>query len=144
MRYLRRASQTSASLALRAGLFLLEVRLGPGEDLLGVLGRVGVGINLADNALLVDYEGRTRRETALAQDAIRLGGLLVRIGEERVGEFFFLGELLLRVERIDADSQQHGIELSKLLSAVAITAALDRSAPRHGFGEEEEDHVFLT
>ena len=32
----------------------------------------------------------------------------------------------------------------KLLGAVAITAAFDRSAPGHGFGKEEQDHVLLA
>src|SRR5262249_36281170 len=57
-------------------------------------------------------------------------------------QFFLVGELLLQFERVDADADDNGIELSKLLNAVAETAGLDGSATGQGFGEEIKNDVF--
>jgi hypothetical protein len=61
-------------------------------------------------------------------------------GEVKV---FLRGELLLVFELVGADADDNGVELSELLTAVAETARLDRSACGQGFREKVEDDVLL-
>src|SRR5262249_17418609 len=126
------------------GSLLREVLLDVLQDLVGVLGRLGGGVDLADDALLVDHERAARGEPVRPQDPVLLGRLLVGVREEREGEHFLVGELLLVGAGVGAAADDHGIELSKLLNAVAKTAGLDRSAPGHGFGEEVQDDVLAA
>jgi hypothetical protein len=110
-------------------LFLFrEVFLDIGQHFCGVFARVGLRINLADDALLVEHEGSSLRVAGRHKYAEHLRDLLIRVGVEGEIEILFVRELLLLYQPIRADADYHGIELSKLLNEVAEAARLDRSA----------------
>jgi hypothetical protein len=142
-----RSLTVAARTELAALLLFRQVFLDVGQHFIGVLFHVDFGVlpsvNLADDARLVDDKCVPICEAApFIQHAERRRSLLVWVGQDREGELLFLREFLLVFELIDTDADQYRIELSKLLSAVAKTAVLDRSAPGHGFGEKEKHDVF--
>ncbi len=114
------------------------------QHFFGMFGHVHLGINLSNIPLLINDERYSLGEAAWRQDSVRLGRLLVGVGEEGEIQFLFIGELLLIGEFVGADADDNGVELSKLLSEVAVTAGVFRSAAGQGLGEEVEDHVLLA
>jgi hypothetical protein len=112
--------------------------------LVGVLLDVLHLIDLADNSFLVDHESDPLgKRPAGHEHAKGPGCFLVRIGEQREIQILLVAEALLVFKLIGADADDQRIELSKLLSAVAEAARLDRSAPSQRFGEEIKDDVLL-
>lgn len=58
-------TQLRSPIYMRNGIsFLLEIVLDPVENFLGVFSRFDLGIDLADDALLVDHEGNAIGEAA--------------------------------------------------------------------------------
>ena len=78
-----------------AALFVLEIVLDPFEDFFGVLAGIGVRIDLADDAFLIDDKGCSISEAARRKNAVSLGNLLFRVGQKRIIQMLFFRELLL-------------------------------------------------
>jgi len=65
------------------------------EDFVGVLGGGDLGVDLAEDTLLVDDVGVAVREALGVECAVGLGDALVTVGEEWEVELLLLGELVL-------------------------------------------------
>src|SRR5262249_24060273 len=119
-------------------------------DVVEHLLRVATGVlhgaeDLGDDAILADDERCSAgHRLARNEHPELLGDLSVRVREEREVELLLVGELLLELERIATDADEHGLELSKLLKAVTKTARLGRSATGQRFGIEPENDVLLS
>lgn len=84
------------------------------DHFFGVRFRIDLIEDLHDGALLVDDEGHAAGQFRVLRidDAEAFGGFQLGVSEERVGELFLVGELLLEVEGVGADADDDGIELS--------------------------------
>ena len=135
----RAARSVRAALGVMALLpSSLQVCLDELEHFLGMVAGLGDGIvDLLDDALLVD----DNRHSAF--DAERLITPLLHVGEQWKVQLFLVGEFLLELQRVGADANDDGVELSKLLNAVAESARLGRSAAGEGLGIEVQDDVLL-
>ena len=128
-----RCAKPQAERGRECSLLFAELAFREFQHLFGVAGDGDFIEYLRDVAFLVDQKSHPVGEFT-AKDAVDLGEFRFVVGQEREVEFFLVVEFLLLRERIDADADDDDVELSKLLSAVAKTAGLGRSATGQGFG----------
>src|SRR5581483_7445526 len=64
---------------------------------------------------------------------------LISVSEERVLDFVFFCELLLRADGVARDTQDHSAGLLELYKLIAKAAGFDRAAGRVGARIEKED-----
>ena len=101
-------------------------------------------VNLGNRPLLVNDNGRPFGILTIGhQHAKLLCDLPLVIGQKREVKVFLLREFFLVSERVGADADYDGVELSKLLNAVAKSARLGRSATGQCFGVEIKNDVLL-
>src|SRR5262249_29663835 len=98
------------------------------------------GVGLAEYALLVDDERVPGGEFS-ALGPVGLGDLALGVAQEGEGQCVLLDELLLGVQVVKADADDHGVQTSELLVEVAEAASLGRSAAGEGLGVEPQDDV---
>jgi hypothetical protein len=125
-------------------------RLSPGLDaqLAELLRDVGAGgggadglVDEEDLAVGPDVESPAVRDgPGGVDDAVRRGGCLGRIREDRIVGAQRLGELLVRLGVVDAGGEVVDVELPDVVAALTERLALGRSTAGKGFREPGEDH----
>ena len=111
-----------------------------------MLGGFDLAVGALDLAVGADEirHARRRRSARVIGGAVGDADLLVGVAQEREVEVVLLGELLVRLERVEADAVDLNVVLAELLGSITEPLSFDRSTRGIGHRVEPQQNALAA